>query len=62
MSVMTYQCRHLLPEESLRAALVGLNWSILAPYLVKVRMSETGGSADGTRSLRVTHTNLMLIL
>ena len=59
---MTYQCRHPLPGESLRTALVGLNWSILAPYLVKVRMSETGSSAGDMRSSRVTHTHLLLIL
>ena len=39
---MTYQCRLQVPVESLRAALVGLNWSILAPYPVKVRMSRQG--------------------
>ena len=39
---MTYQCRLQIPDESLRAALVGLNWSILAPYPVKVRMSRQG--------------------
>ena len=59
---MTYQCRHPVPGESLRAALAGLNWSILAPYPVKVRMSETGGSAGDMRSSRVTHTHLLLIL
>ena len=59
---MTYQCRLQVPVESLRAALVGLNWSILAPYLVKVRMSETGSSAGDMRSSRVKHTHLLLIL
>ena len=52
----------LLPDMELECSSLVLPVPLIKTPLVIVCMSETGGSADGTRSLRVTHTNLMLIL